>query len=132
MSEHGHNHDAPPNPYLEKRRNGVETAELEARVKKIEDMLVGKGIVTTEALDRFIEIYEHDLGPMNGAKVVARAWTEVERTDENVAAVEDHRLGVQADEVRLDGWRIQFPLHAALVFHLVDNHAGAQHWQARA
>lgn len=76
MSSHHHHHDAPPNPYLEKRRNGVETAELEQRVKKIEDMLVSKGLITPEALDRLVDIYENDLGPMNGAKVVAKAWAD--------------------------------------------------------
>ena len=77
MSEHdSHKHDAPPNPYLEKRRNGPETAELEARVKRIESLLIEKGITTEAALDRMIEIYEQDLGPMNGARVVARAWCD--------------------------------------------------------
>ena len=73
---HGHHHDAPPSPYLEKRRNGVETAELDARVRRMERLLVDKGLVTTAALDRLVEIYEHDLGPLNGARVVARAWTD--------------------------------------------------------
>lgn len=73
---HTHAHDAPPNPYLEKRRNGEETAALEARVKAIEDLVVGKGLVTTAALDRIVDIYEHDVGPLNGARVVARAWTD--------------------------------------------------------
>ena len=38
-----HHHGAPANPYLEKRRNGVATAELEARVKKIEALIISKG-----------------------------------------------------------------------------------------
>ncbi|MCA8967277.1 MAG: nitrile hydratase subunit alpha [Gammaproteobacteria bacterium] len=73
---HAHGHGAPRNPYLDKRRNGEETAVLEARVKAIEAMLVDKGLVSTAALDRMVEIYEHDLGPMNGARVVAKAWTD--------------------------------------------------------
>ena len=77
MSEHdSHNHNAPPNPYLEKRRNGPETKELEARVGRIESLLIEKGITTEAALDRMIEIYEHDIGPMNGARVLARAWCD--------------------------------------------------------
>ncbi|MEQ8660537.1 MAG: nitrile hydratase subunit alpha [Gammaproteobacteria bacterium] len=76
--DHDHAHGAPPNPYLEKRRNGEETAVLEARVKAIEDLVVAKGLVTTAALDRMVEIYEHDLGPLNGARVVARAWTDAD------------------------------------------------------
>ena len=73
-----HHHDAPPNPYLEKRRDGEDTAKLTERVQAIEDLLVSKGVVTTAALDRMVEIYENDLGPMNGARVVARAWTDPE------------------------------------------------------
>ena len=75
---HDHHHNAPPNPYLEKRRNGPETKELEARIGAIENLLVEKGVVTTEALDKIIDVFENDLGPMNGAKVVAKAWTDPE------------------------------------------------------
>ena len=73
---HDHHHNAPPNPYLEKRRNGPETQELEARIGAIESLLVDKGVVTPEALDKIIDVFENDLGPMNGAKVVAKAWTD--------------------------------------------------------
>lgn len=73
---HDHHHDAPPNPYLEKRRNGPESAELESRVEAIESLLVEKGVVTPEALDKIVDVFENDLGPMNGAKVVAKAWTD--------------------------------------------------------
>ncbi|MEQ8496157.1 MAG: nitrile hydratase subunit alpha, partial [Gammaproteobacteria bacterium] len=74
--DHHHPHAAPPNPYLEKRRNGEESAALAARVRAIEALVVAKGLATTAALDRMVERYEHDLGPMNGARVVARAWTD--------------------------------------------------------
>ena len=73
-----HKHSEPANPYLEKRRNGEETSELEKRVSDIEALLISKGIVSKESLDRMIEIYEKDLGPMNGARVVAKAWTDDE------------------------------------------------------
>src|SRR5581483_10041708 len=39
-------------------------------------LLVAKGIVDPATLDKMAETYERDLGPMNGAKVVARAWTD--------------------------------------------------------
>ena len=71
-----HNHDSPPNPYLNKRRDPSETKELSERVDKIERLLIEKGVVTKAALDRIIQIYETDLGPLNGAKVVAKAWTD--------------------------------------------------------
>ncbi len=74
-SDHSH-HDAPPNPYLERRRTPEETAELEQRVSRLESLLIEKGYVSKETLDRVIDTYENDLGPMNGAKVVARAWVD--------------------------------------------------------
>ena len=46
------------------------------RVKAIELLLIEKGIVDPLAIDEVIEIYEHRVGPRNGAKVVARAWTD--------------------------------------------------------
>ena len=76
MSERHDHHSAPKSPYLEKRRTGEETAKLEQRAAAIEELLISKGLVTKEALDRLVEIYENDLGPMNGAKVVARAWVD--------------------------------------------------------
>jgi nitrile hydratase len=38
--------------------------------------LIAKGLVTADTLAKFAEIYEKDIGPMNGAKVVARAWVD--------------------------------------------------------
>jgi nitrile hydratase len=48
---------------------------MELRVKALETILVAKGYVDPAALDVLIETYEHRIGPKNGAKVVARAWT---------------------------------------------------------
>jgi nitrile hydratase len=46
------------------------------RAKAIESLLVEKGLVASDAIDRVVEIYEKDVGPLNGAKVVARAWRD--------------------------------------------------------
>jgi len=46
------------------------------RVKALESLLVEKGIVDPAALDALIDAYEHKIGPRNGARVVARAWTD--------------------------------------------------------
>jgi nitrile hydratase len=51
-------------------------APVEARVAAIEAVLVEQGLFDTEALDAIVENFEHNLGPMNGAKVVARAWVD--------------------------------------------------------
>ena len=45
-----------------------------ARTKALESLLVEKGYVSTDAIDEIVRMYEHDIGPLNGAKVVARAW----------------------------------------------------------
>jgi nitrile hydratase len=46
------------------------------KVKALESLLIDKGYVDPAALDRFIETYEKNIGPRNGAKVVARAWRD--------------------------------------------------------
>jgi nitrile hydratase len=50
--------------------------EVAARVKALESLMIEKGLLTTEMVDRFVEIYENEVGPQLGAKVVARAWTD--------------------------------------------------------
>jgi nitrile hydratase subunit alpha len=46
------------------------------RVKALESLLVEKGLVDRAALDALVDTYEHKVGPRNGARVVARAWTD--------------------------------------------------------
>lgn len=50
----------------------------EARTKAIESLLIEKGLLSTDAIDARVQAYEQDIGPLNGAKVVARAWTDTE------------------------------------------------------
>jgi nitrile hydratase subunit alpha len=47
-----------------------------SRVRALESLLIEKGILAPDAVDRVIERYEADTGPMVGARVVARAWTD--------------------------------------------------------
>jgi nitrile hydratase subunit alpha len=76
-TEHGHSHhDAGPDPRLEKHLTPEQTQALEARVKALESLLIAKGLVSADTLTKLAETYEHDIGPMNGAKVVARAWVD--------------------------------------------------------
>ena len=51
-------------------------APVEARVAALESVLVEHGLFDTEALDAIVANFEHNLGPLNGAKVVARAWVD--------------------------------------------------------
>jgi nitrile hydratase len=51
-------------------------SDMTLRVKALESLLVEKGLVDPAALDAIIETYEHKVGPRNGARVVARAWSD--------------------------------------------------------
>ena len=62
---HDHGHDGQEAP-----------SETALRVKALESLLVEKGLVDPAALDAIIDTYEHKIGPRNGARVVARAWTD--------------------------------------------------------
>jgi nitrile hydratase subunit alpha len=54
----------------------ADLAPVEARIAAIESVLVERGIIDTEVLDQIVSNFEDNLGPMNGAKVVSRAWTD--------------------------------------------------------
>ena len=79
-------------------------AEITARVKALESMLIEKGIMTTAAIDRLAEIYENEVGPQLGAQVVARAWTDPEfkerlLADASAACTEMGIGGLQGEEM---------------------------------
>lgn len=66
MSGHhddGHHHRAPED-------------RLSLRARALESLLVEKGLLTSEVVDRVVSLYEKDIGPHNGARVVARAWVD--------------------------------------------------------
>ena len=46
------------------------------RTKALESLLIEKGLLTAEAVDARISQYEQDIGPLNGARIVARAWVD--------------------------------------------------------
>lgn len=61
--DHGHEHQAVP-------------SDLTLRVKALESLLVEKGLVDRKALDALVDTYQNKVGPKNGARVVARAWSD--------------------------------------------------------
>ena len=63
--EHGHDHDHQAVP-----------SDLALRTKALESLLTEKGLVDPKALDALIDKYERQIGPRNGARVVARAWMD--------------------------------------------------------
>ena len=54
----------------------ADAAEISARTKALESLLIEKGFLTVEAVDKVAEMYEKEVGPHHGAKIVARAWTD--------------------------------------------------------
>jgi nitrile hydratase len=52
--------------------------DVERRARALEELLIEKGIVSPAFVDQVVEAYAQDIGPMNGAKVVARAWVDPE------------------------------------------------------
>jgi nitrile hydratase len=64
-----------PRPAAE-HEHGSELSETQLRVRALETILVEKGYVDPAALDVLIETYETKVGPHNGARVVAKAWTD--------------------------------------------------------
>ena len=57
-------------------KHGAPPSDTALRVKAIESLLVEKGLVDPKALDAIVETYETKIGPHNGARVVAKAWTD--------------------------------------------------------
>ena len=57
-------------------QHGSELSEMQLRVRALETILAEKGYVDPAALDRIVESYETEVGPHNGARIVARAWAD--------------------------------------------------------
>ena len=89
--DHDHPHALlPPEPAL--------------RVKAIETLLVKKGLVDPDAIDAIVEAYSNQIGPQNGAKVVAKAWADPAylarlRADATAAIAELGFSGLQGEHM---------------------------------
>jgi nitrile hydratase len=86
----GHAHGAP--------------SDNEARVLAIESLLVEKGLIESSDVDRIVHRYEHDIGPLLGARVVARAWTDpafkARLLADGTAAIRE--LGIDSHDLHLE------------------------------
>jgi nitrile hydratase subunit alpha len=67
---HDHHHDHHHHDH------GSELSPMDLRVRALESILVEKGYVDPAAIDAIVETYETRVGPRNGARVVAKAWTD--------------------------------------------------------
>ena len=66
MSEHEHSHE----------HEHSDLSEMDLRVRALETVLAAKGYIDPAALDVLIDTYQTQIGPRNGARVVARAWVD--------------------------------------------------------
>ena len=92
---HDHDHDHP---------HALLPPEPALRVKAIETLLVEKGLIDPAAIDAIVEEYSNRVGPKNGAKVVARAWSDPEylarlRADATAAIAELGFSGLQGEHM---------------------------------
>ena len=65
MNDHNHDHD----------HDHSELNEIDLRVRALETVLLEKGYIESATLDALIDTYQTKIGPRNGARVVARAWS---------------------------------------------------------
>ncbi len=63
-------------PHPHGHAHGSELSEMDARVRALETILTEKGYVDPAALDQIVEAFETRIGPRNGARLVAHAWTD--------------------------------------------------------
>ncbi|MBZ9788668.1 nitrile hydratase subunit alpha [Rhizobium sp. 3T7] len=90
--DHDHHHD---NRY----------SDMQARVRALETVLTEKGLIDPAAIDAIVETYETKVGPRNGARVVARAWSDPEfaewlRRDATAAIASLGYTGRQGEHMR--------------------------------
>jgi nitrile hydratase len=63
MSDHQHGHARPK-------------SQQQLRTEALEAVLVERGLASTDAIDAVVELFQNDVGPQNGARMVARAWVD--------------------------------------------------------
>ena len=89
--DHSHNHTEPP-------------SDVVLRVKALESLLLEKNLIDPDALDIIADAFETKIGPRNGARVVAKAWTDPDyltrlRTDATAAIAELGYSGLQGEHM---------------------------------
>ena len=73
MHDHDHDHGHDHGGHHERP-----ASQSELRARALEALLVERGLVSTDAIDAVVSYYENDVGPQNGARVIARAWVDPE------------------------------------------------------
>ncbi|MCY1669173.1 nitrile hydratase subunit alpha [Rhizobium sp. SL86] len=82
--DHHHDHDHPHDDHHEHAHDHDHEnhySDMQARVRALETLLTEKGLVDPAAIDAIVETYETKVGPRNGARVVATAWSDPDFAD---------------------------------------------------
>ena len=94
MSGHHHDHDHEGHDHNE----GSHLSDMDLRVRALETLLSEKGYIERDALDAIVQTYTEEIGPRNGAHVVAKCWSDPEfkawALEDATAAI--HSLGYQS------------------------------------
>ena len=77
MPNHHHHHDDDHDPDHEHS----ELSGMESRVRALQSVLIQKCYIDPQALDVLIDTYQTQMGPRNGARVVARSWVDPQFRD---------------------------------------------------
>jgi len=88
MSDHSHDHDHDhdhDHSHYDTPASRRARSPQEVRAMALEAALVENGVISTDAVDHFVDAMEHRFGPHHGARVVAKAWTDPDFKDRLLA-----------------------------------------------
>ena len=82
----------------------MSNSEASVRAEALESLLIDKGLIVADQIDQTISLYNERVGPMNGARVVAKAWKNAEYRkrllDDGSKAIEEFAfVGGQVDKL---------------------------------
>jgi nitrile hydratase len=102
MSDHDHNHDEHGHSHAEYHTEPP--PDIQLRIKAMESLLVEMGVIDPAMMDGLIDFYERQVGPRNGARIVARAWADPAfkarlLADPKAAVAELNMPGISGDHV---------------------------------
>jgi len=73
-ARHGHAADEHDHDHV--RRHTVPPPDVELRIKALESLLLEMGVIDLETMHSIVDMYERQIGPRVGARIVARAWVD--------------------------------------------------------
>jgi nitrile hydratase len=102
MSDQDHDHDGHGHSYAE--HHTVPPPDIQLRIKAMESLLVEMGVIDPIMMDGLVDFYERQVGPRNGARIVARAWADPAfkarlLADPKAAVAELNMPGISGDHV---------------------------------